>query len=51
MVSWPFSKALAISYSTAEETIFLSILEKVCIGLLRWGVAFERSDIKLLRKK
>ena len=51
MASWPFSKAPAISHSVAEETIFLSILQRVCIGPLRWGVAFERLDMKSLRKK
>ena len=51
VVSWPFSKVPAISYSSVEETIFLSILQRVCIGPLRWGVVFERSDMKSLRKK
>ena len=51
LVSCPFSKAALISYSTAKDTIFISIFHNTCLGLFSLGAALERSSIKSLKKK
>ena len=51
VASCPFSKAAAISHPAAEDTIFLSIIHKLYIGLLSFDAALDESLMKLLKKK
>ena len=46
-----FSKAIAISHLAVEDTIYLTIIHKLCIGPLSFGTALDKSLIKLLKKK
>ena len=48
VVSYPFSKAAAISHLAAEDTIFLSIIYKLYIGSLSFGAALDKSLMKLI---